>query len=120
MFKPVNRSHSLLAALFSLSGCANIFLASLISRPSKSAPFYFSDPIDPGEHHHCGSIQAKPVEAYSAAVSFSATAGHVNYFTTKDPNHPTPKEQVKLVALDPAKADLYIASSPLSTFHQKK
>jgi hypothetical protein len=81
---------------------------------------YFFFPIDPGEHHLCVSIQSKSVEAYSAAVSFSATAGSVYYFTTKDPNHPMPKEQVKLVALDPAEADLYIASSPFSTFHQKK
>jgi hypothetical protein len=83
--------------------------------PLKISSLLFFGPIDPGEDHLCGSIQAKSVEAYSAAVSFSATAGNVNHFTTKDPNHPTPKEQVKLVALDPAEADLDIASSPFST-----
>ena len=45
MFKPVNRSVSLLAAFVSLLGCAMMFSASLISLPTKSAAWYFSGPI---------------------------------------------------------------------------
>ena len=42
MFKPVNRSLSLLAAFFSLAGCANDLLGLLIALPTKSTAWYFS------------------------------------------------------------------------------
>jgi hypothetical protein len=42
LFKPVNRNLSLLAAFFSLLGCANDVLSSLMSLPTRSAPWYFS------------------------------------------------------------------------------
>ena len=45
MFKPVNRSLSLLAAFFSLADAPLDFLASFISPPPTSAPWYFSDSI---------------------------------------------------------------------------
>jgi len=45
MFKPVNRSLSLLAAFFSLLGCANDVLSFFNVAPYKSAPWYFSGPI---------------------------------------------------------------------------
>ena len=42
MFKPVNSGLSLLAALFSLAGCANEVLGMFNLAPHKSAPCYFS------------------------------------------------------------------------------
>ena len=45
MFKPVNRSLSLLAAFFSLAGCVVMTLGLFHLAPYPSAPCYFSDPI---------------------------------------------------------------------------
>ena len=45
LFKPVNRSLSLLAAFFSLVGCAISALAPFISSPPTSAPWSFSASI---------------------------------------------------------------------------
>jgi hypothetical protein len=45
LFKPVNRSLSLLAALFGLLGCANDVRGLFHLPPTKSTPWYFSGPI---------------------------------------------------------------------------
>jgi hypothetical protein len=45
MFKPVNRSLSLLAAFLSLVGCANDVLSLFNLAPYKLAPWYFLGPI---------------------------------------------------------------------------
>jgi len=45
LFKPVNRSLSLLAAFFSLVDAPLDLLASFISPPPTSTPWYFSDSI---------------------------------------------------------------------------
>jgi hypothetical protein len=45
MFRPVNRNLSLLAAIFSLVGCANDVLSVLTLLPTKSAAWHSSGPI---------------------------------------------------------------------------
>jgi hypothetical protein len=79
--------------------------------------FFFS--VDPGEHRLCASMQSKS-SAYSAAMTFSATAGGVYYFSTKDPNDPNTGHRLRLVTVNPAEGSLLVASSAYSTFQQRK
>jgi Protein of unknown function (DUF2846) len=79
---------------------------------------YFFFPANPGEHRLCTS--RPPKNGASAAVSFAAEAGKVYYFTTKSSDHPQPGGSVKLVPVDPAEAQLLIASFAYSTFQPKK
>jgi hypothetical protein len=81
---------------------------------------YFFFLVDPGEHRLCASMQSKPSGAYSAAMTFSATAGGVYYFSTKDPNDPNSGHRLKLVPVNPAEGNLLIASSAYSTFDLRK
>jgi uncharacterized protein DUF2846 len=80
---------------------------------------YFFFPVDPGEHRLCASMQSKS-SAYSAAITFSATAGGVYYFSTKDPTNPNLGHRLRLATVNPAEGDLLVASSAYSTFQQKK
>jgi hypothetical protein len=82
--------------------------------------FFFS--VDPGDHRICTSQQSK-IESRtktSAATSLTAEAGKVYYFRTKTPEHPLRYETVELVLVDPAQAQLLIATSAHSTFRLKK
>src|ERR1700683_5032435 len=76
-------------------------------------------PADPGEHRLCASMQSKS-SAYSAAMTFSATAGGVYYFSTKDPQNPNLGHRLRLVPVNPAEGSLLVASSAYSTFQPNK
>jgi Protein of unknown function (DUF2846) len=83
---------------------------------------YFFFAADPGDHRLCTSQQSK-IESRtktSAAVSLTTEAGKIYYFRTRTPEHPVQHETVELVSVDPAQAQLLIAASSFSTFHQKK
>jgi uncharacterized protein DUF2846 len=82
--------------------------------------FFFS--VDPGDHRICTSWQSmlKGRTRKSSATSFTAEAGKVYYFRTKTPTRPQPGELVKLVPVDPAQAQLLIASSAFSTSKVKQ
>src|SRR5450755_4292503 len=73
---------------------------------------YFFFPVDAGEHRLCTSQQSvlKSRTKKSAAASFTAEAGTVYYFRTKTPQSHLP-QIVELVPVDPAEAQLLIASS---------
>lgn len=84
---------------------------------------YFFFPVDPGDHRLCTSAQApfeRVVKSTLAATSFTAEAGKVYYFRTKTPLDATSNEGIKLVPVDPAEAQVLIASSAFSTSRQKK
>jgi len=83
---------------------------------------YFFFQVDPGEHRLCTSWQSslKSRNAVSVAKSFTAEAGKVYYFALETSNHPQPGKAEKLVAVDPAEGQLFVASSAYSTFHEKK
>jgi hypothetical protein len=80
---------------------------------------YFFSSLDPGEHRLCASMQSKS-SAYSAAMTFSATAGGVYYFSTKDPQNPNLGHRLRLVPVNPAEGSLLVASSAYSTFQPRK
>jgi hypothetical protein len=83
---------------------------------------YFFFAADPGDHRLCTSQQSK-IESRtktSAAASLTTEAGKVYYFRTRTPEHPVQNETVELIPVDPAQAQLLIANSSFSTFHQKK
>jgi hypothetical protein len=83
--------------------------------------FFFS--VDPGDDHRlCTSWQSiiKGRTQKSAATSFTAAVGKVYYFRTKTPDRPQPGELVRLAPVDPAEAQLLIASSAFSISHIRK
>jgi hypothetical protein len=55
-----------------------------------------------------------------AATSFTAEAGKTYYFRTKTPLGETSNQQVKLVPVDPAEAQVLIAATSFSRFRPKK
>ncbi len=59
-------------------------------------------------------------EPGKTAVSLTTEAGKIYYLRTRTPEHPVQNETVELVPVDPAQAQLLIAASSFSTFHQKK
>jgi len=83
--------------------------------------FFFS--VDPGDRRLCTRRQAKLESTRSdssAALSFTAEAGKVYYFRTRTPDHQLRRQTVELQAVDPAQAQLLLASSAFSTSQQKK
>ncbi len=88
---------------------------------------YFYFPVEPGEHRLCTRRQSsfKSINKVSAALTFTAEPGKVYYFRTKTPHishvgGTVPKEdQVILVPLDPAEAQLLIANSAFSVSQPK-
>jgi hypothetical protein len=83
--------------------------------------FYFS--VEPGDHRLCTSAQSKiqrVVKSSTAATSFTAEAGKSYYFRTAIPERPVAGEGVKLVPVDPAEAQVLLASASFSTFHLSK
>jgi hypothetical protein len=89
---------------------------------AKNLKSYLFFQVTLGDHRLCTSRQSslKSLTEISAATSFTAEAGEVYYFRLKTPEHAPPKESVRLVPVDPAQAQLLIASSAYSTFQQKK
>ncbi len=84
---------------------------------------YFFFPVDPGDHRLCTNIQSKferVVKNFTTATSFTAEAGKVYYFRTKTPKAQTSSQQIKLVPVDPAEAQVLIAATSFSTFRLKK
>ena len=84
---------------------------------------YFFFPVEPGDHHLCTSIQSRfewTVKPSTAAISFTAEAGKSYYFRTKTPKEEGSSGVVKLEPVDPAEAQVLIASTAFSTFHLKK
>jgi uncharacterized protein DUF2846 len=81
--------------------------------------FFFS--VEPGDHRLCTSQQSKLKSRTrtSSAASLTAEAGQVYYYRTRTPEHPVSEETVELVEVDPAEAELLIASSAYSTSHPK-
>jgi hypothetical protein len=84
---------------------------------------YFFFPVDPGDHRLCTEEQSKikrVVKSSIAATSFTAEAGKTYYFKTKTPERPVPGEDLKLVPVDPAEAQVLIAGTGYSTSTLKK
>lgn len=84
---------------------------------------YFFFPVDPGDHRLCTNIQSKferVVKNFTAATSFTAEAGKIYYFRTKTPKEQTSGQQIKLVPVDPAEAQVLLAATSFSTFRLKK
>jgi hypothetical protein len=86
---------------------------------------YISFAVAAGEHRLCTSRQSslKSVTDIAAALSFTAAAGKTYYFRTHTPVHNKDAvrgDEVELLAVDPAEAQILIASSSLSTFTVKR
>lgn len=84
---------------------------------------YFFFPVEPGDHRLCSSAQSKfarVVKSSLAATSFTAEAGKTYYFRTKTPLAETSNQQIKLVPVDPAEAQVLIAATSFSTFRLKR
>jgi hypothetical protein len=84
---------------------------------------YFFFTVEPGEHRLCTNMQSKlqrQVKSSTAATSFTAEAGKSYYFKTKTPDRPVTNEEVKLVPVDPAEAQVLLAAAAFSTFSLKK
>jgi hypothetical protein len=84
---------------------------------------YFCFPVEPGDHRLCASAQSsfkRVVKSSTAATSFTAEAGKTYHFRTKTPQQPNSSEGRKLVPVDPAEAQVLIASTAFSTFRPKK
>ena len=84
---------------------------------------YFFFPVGPGDHRLCTNVQSKTervVKSSTAAISFTAEAGKTYYFRTKTPERQDSSEEIKLVPVDPAEAQVLIVSSAFTTFHLKK
>lgn len=83
--------------------------------------FYFS--ADPGDHRLCTDWESKTESHHrvAAAVSLSTESGKVYYFRTiVDQRRESHESIVKLLPVDPAEAQILIASSSLSISHPKK
>jgi len=81
---------------------------------------YFFFPVDPGDHRLCTNMETlgkKPAKNSTAATSFTAESGKTYYFRTKSSDS---SMELQLVPLDPAEAQVMIASWALSSFHLKK
>jgi hypothetical protein len=84
---------------------------------------YFFFPVEPGDHRLCTGVQSKfgwVVKSSMAATSFTAEPGKTYYFRTKTPKWQEASEARKLVPVDPAEAQLLIASTAFSTSRLKK
>ena len=84
---------------------------------------YFFFPVEPGDHRLCTSFQSKierVVKSSMAATSFTAEAGKTYYFRTKTPRGQDSYGGVELVPVDPAEAQVLIATTAFSTFRLKK
>jgi len=84
---------------------------------------YFFFPVEPGDHRLCTNVQSilkGQVKSSTAATSFTAEAGRTYYFRTKTPDRPVAGEELKLVPVDPAEAQVLIAAASFSTFHLRR
>lgn len=82
--------------------------------------FFFS--VEPGDHRLCTNVQSKlqrQVKSSTAATSFTAEAGRSYYFRTKTPERPVSVNEVKLVPVDAAEAQVLLSAAAFSTFHIK-
>jgi hypothetical protein len=84
--------------------------------------FFFS--VDAGDHHLCTNWQSR-IKTYArqgAATSFTAERGKTYYFraTVNEITSLQRNPSLNLEPLDPAEAQLLIASSSLSSSHAKK
>jgi len=84
---------------------------------------YFFFPVEPGDHRLCTGVQSRfewVVKSSLAAISFTAEAGKTYYFRTKTPKGQDTSGGRILVPVDPAEAQLLIATTAFSTFRPKK
>ena len=84
---------------------------------------YFFFPVEPGDHRLCTSMQSRfssVVKPSTAATSFTAEPGKTYYFRTITPKNARTNQEVKLVPVDPAEAQVLIADSAFSTYRLKK
>jgi hypothetical protein len=80
---------------------------------------YFFFPVDPGDHRLCTSQQRTKI---ASAVSFTAEPHKIYYFRTRTPDHPRVEHpnEVILVPVDAAAAQLLVAPSAFSTSQRRK
>ncbi len=83
---------------------------------------YFFFQVDPGDHRLCTNMQSmlkNAVKSSMAAISFTAEPGQIYYFRTKTPRGSENTNVQRLEPVDPAEAQVFLASTSFSTFHQK-
>ena len=83
--------------------------------------FFFS--VEPGDHRLCTNFQApleRVVKASTTATSFTAEAGKSYYFRTITPEAGSSDGPIEIVPVDPAEAQVLMASTAFSTFQLKK
>lgn len=78
--------------------------------------------VEPGDHRLCASWQSafERMSKLASAVSLTAEPGQIYYFHAYVDEHKEHQPAVYLEPLDPAQAQLLLASSGLSTSHPKK
>jgi hypothetical protein len=83
---------------------------------------YFFFPADPGDRRVCAAWQStfKRFSDLGSAANLTAEAGKVYYLRVRVDVRPDHQPDVKMEHIDPAEAQLLIASSSLSTSHPKK
>jgi len=82
--------------------------------------FFFSS--DPGNHHVCAAWQSSLPEyaKLASAADLAVEVGKSYYLLVRVKDRPDHLPDVKMEHIDPAEAQLLIASSSLSTSHVKK
>jgi hypothetical protein len=83
--------------------------------------FFFS--VEPGDHRLCTNLQApleRTVRSSTTAITFTAEAGRSYYFRTVTPEAGPSGGPTEIVDIDPAEAQVLIASTAFSTFQLKK
>jgi hypothetical protein len=83
---------------------------------------YFFLSVDPGDHRVCAAWQSS-LERYSklaSAADLTAETGRLYYLRVSVDERQEHQPAVKMEHIDPAEAQLLIASSSLSTAHPKK
>jgi hypothetical protein len=83
--------------------------------------FFFS--VEPDDHRLCKNVQApieRVVKSSTAATSFTTEAGQSYYFRTITPDAGPSGGPTEIVPIDPAEAQVLIASTAFSSFHLKK
>jgi hypothetical protein len=83
---------------------------------------YLAFPVDPGDHSVCANWQSviESRAKLAAAVSLTAEAGKVYYFTVRVDARSHDQPGVWMEATDPAEANILMATSGESESHPKK
>jgi hypothetical protein len=83
---------------------------------------YLAFPVDPGDHRICAEWQStfKRLSKLASAASLTAEAGQTYFFETRVDERTHDRPAVRIDPLDPAEAQILLASSSLSFSHPKK